>query len=62
MDLHNPILDEGQIELINELSSAPTPKLRPGEFLKMYHEDGLGHILKAPNYWIAETFSTIKGF
>ena len=62
MDLHNPILDEGQIELINELSSAPTPKLRPGEFLKMYHEDGLGHILKAPNYWIAETFSTVKGF
>ena len=62
MDLHNPILDEGQIQQVNEYLEIPTPKLRPGEFLKMYHEDGLGHILKAPNYWIAETFSTVKSF
>jgi len=62
MDLHNPILDERQIEIIEEHLTTPTPKIRLSEFLTMHTEDGLQALVKAPNYWVAETFSKVKGF
>jgi 5'-3' exonuclease len=62
MDLGNPLVDENEKQHIVETTQEPTNKLNASDFLKMYHGDGLGHVLKNPDYWIRDTFRTLSSF
>ena len=62
MDLSNPLLDDKEKTFIIELTNTSVNKLKISDFTRMYHEDGLGHILKNVDYWIRNTFSTLSSF
>ena len=62
MNLHEPILDQSQEHQIDQAYAAPTPPTKAGEFIKMCTEDGLGHLIKAPAFWVSQTFKTVKAF
>jgi DNA polymerase-1 len=62
MDLGNPLLDEDEKEFIEEIISNNVDSIKAADFLKMYHEDGLGHILNNIDYWIRNTFTTLNSF
>jgi 5'-3' exonuclease len=62
MDLGSPLVDENEKLLIQQLTEETTNKLNASDFLKMYHEDGLGHTLKNIDFWIRDTFRTLSSF
>jgi len=62
MDLSNPLVDENEKQTIQELTSVRTYNLKPEEFLKLYHEDGLVNVLKNVDYWIKDTFKVLSSF
>ena len=62
MDLSNPLVDENEKAIIEELVEARSYNLKLKEFLKLYHEDGLVNVLKNVDYWINDTFKVLSGF
>jgi 5'-3' exonuclease len=62
MDLHNPLVDERQISILEQAVEQKVPSLDIASFLQMYNEDGLGHILKNANYWLQENFKVLNSF
>jgi hypothetical protein len=62
MDLHNPLVDERQIGILEQAVEQKVPSLDIASFLQMYNEDGLGHILKNANYWLQENFKVLNSF
>jgi len=62
MDLGSPLVDEDEKMLIQQLTEETVTKLNASDFLKMYHEDGLGHTLKNVDFWIRDTFRTLSSF
>jgi hypothetical protein len=62
MDLGNPLIDENEKAIIEELVEARSYNLKLKEFLKLYHEDGLVNVLKNVDYWINDTFKVLSGF
>jgi len=62
MDLGSPLVDENEKLLIQQLTEETTNKLNASDFLKMYHEDGLGHTLKNIDFWIRDTFRILSSF
>jgi hypothetical protein len=48
--------------LIQQTVEETVTKLNASDFLKMYHEDGLGHTLKNVDFWIRDTFRTLSSF
>lgn len=62
MNLENPMLgDEDKDTILKHITSSPY-KLNIVDFVKMYHEDGLGHVLKDIDYWIRNTWSTLDRY
>lgn len=62
MDLGSPLVDEDEKTLIQQTVEETVTKLNASDFLKMYHEDGLGHTLKNVDFWIRDTFRTLSSF
>lgn len=56
MDLHNPILDDRQIEQINRAVQAPLGGLYKKQFLELYSSDGIGTFIKNIDWWVSDTF------
>lgn len=62
MDLNNPMLDSDEKEyLLNQIHES-SYELNIPAFVKMYNEDGLGHVLKNVNFWIKENFELINRY
>jgi len=62
MDLSNPLVDDNEKASIEQVTNETPNKLNVVDFLKMYHEDGLGHTLKNADYWLRDTFRTLSSF
>jgi len=62
MDLSNPIIDDNGIEELNNLIDSTSLNLQIDEFVKMHLEDGLGHLVANPSFWIRENFQTLKNY
>jgi DNA polymerase-1 len=62
MDLDNPLVDAEEKKYIESITLIPTEKIKVAEFLKMYNEDGLKHVLTNADYWIRNTFTTLSSF
>jgi DNA polymerase-1 len=62
MDLSNPLVDDNEKMSIEQETSKTPNKLNVADFLKMYHEDGLGHTLKNADYWLRDTLRTLSSF
>lgn len=62
MDLGNPLVDESEKQIIEDVIESEIENTKIIEFLNMYNEDGLGHTLKNVDYWIRNTFATLNSF
>jgi DNA polymerase-1 len=62
MDLSKPLVDENEKALIEQVTKETVTKLNASDFLKMYHEDGLGHTLPNANFWLRDTFNVLSSF
>jgi len=62
MDLSNPLVDESEKQIIEDVIESEIENTKIIEFLNMYNEDGLGHTLKNVDYWIRNTFATLNSF
>ena len=62
MDLNNPLVDENEKTYIETIVNQPVEKIKANEFIKLYNEDGLGHVLKNVEFWIRNTFTTLSSF
>jgi len=62
MDLSNPMLDEVEKEYILEHVKESPYELDMETFLKFYHKDGLGHVLKNVDYWIRDNWIIVDRY
>lgn len=62
MDLGNPMLDDLEKEFILDTVKQAPYKLNMAEFIKLYHQDGLGNILKNVEYWLRENWDKIDRY
>jgi DNA polymerase-1 len=62
MNLSNPMLDEQEKEYILNQVKEPPYKLNVETFLKFYHKDGLGNVLKNVDFWIRDNWMTIDRY
>ncbi len=63
MDLHNPMIDDNEKQILKELVEKNTPKLESQLFLKYYHEDGLRNLVnKNIEYWLQSTFKHLTSY
>jgi DNA polymerase-1 len=62
MDLSNPMLDEQEKEYILEQVEESPYELDMETFLKFYHKDGLGHVLKNVDYWIRDNWIIVDRY
>lgn len=62
MDLGNPLMDADEKLYVETIIEQPIEKIKSSEFIKLYNEDGLGHVLKNPDYWIRDTFRILNSF
>jgi DNA polymerase-1 len=62
MDLSNPLVDDGEKKHIENIIEQPIEKTKSADFLRLYHEDGLNHVLSNAEYWIRDTFKVLNSF
>lgn len=62
MDLSNPMLDEVEKEYILEHIKESPYELDMETFLKFYHKDGLGNVLKNVDYWIRDNWIIVDRY
>jgi DNA polymerase-1 len=62
MDLSNPLVDDGEKKHIENIIEQPIEKTKSADFLRLYHEDGLNHVLSNAEYWIRNTFKVLNSF
>ena len=62
MDLSNPMLDEVEKEYILEHVKESPYELDMETFLKFYHKDGLGNVLKNVDYWIRDNWIIVDRY
>jgi DNA polymerase-1 len=62
MNLSNPMVDEKEQLLIENLINELSPKLQIDMFLRLYNEDGLKHIVKDTPIWLRNTFKVLNSF
>lgn len=62
MDLSNPMLDDQERDYILNEVNEPPYELNTETFLRFYHRDGLGNVLKNVDYWIKENWSAIDRY
>ena len=62
MDLGNPLMDDLEKEYIENLVEESTPTLNTQAFLLLYNEDGIGHMIKNPEFTINDTYKVLNSF
>jgi DNA polymerase-1 len=62
MDLSNPLVDDSEKKHIENIIEQPIEKTKSADFLRLYHEDGLNHVLSNAEYWIRDTFKVLNSF
>jgi UTP-glucose-1-phosphate uridylyltransferase len=62
MNLSNPMLDKQEKEhILKEVKESPY-ELNIEAFLRFYHKDGLGNVLKNVDYWIRDNWVLIDRY
>jgi hypothetical protein len=59
MDLEIPMVSEEEKENLSQLPLDPLNELRILEFMSLYTEDGLNHIIKNTEFWLKDTFTRL---
>ena len=62
MDLGNPLMDDVEKEYIEDITEELTPALNTQAFLLLYNEDGIGHMIKNPEFTINDTYKVLNSF
>ena len=62
MDLGNPLMDDIEKEYIENLVEETTLTLNTQAFLLLYNEDGIGHMIKNPEFTINDTYKVLNSF
>lgn len=62
MDLSNPMMNEGDVEIIEKLINSPLNDFQPTIFNRMYEEDQLGKIIKNLDKWLKDNFEPLLKF
>ena len=62
MDLSNPLVDDEEKEIIEDLITMPLPALNMEAFVRLYNEDGLNHLFKDTSWWLRNTFKVLNSF
>jgi len=62
MDLGNPLMDDIEKEYIEDIVEESTPALNTQAFLLLYNEDGIGHMIKNPEFTINDTYKVLNSF
>jgi len=62
MDLSNPLMDDNEKEYLEDVVEESTPALNTEAFLRLYHEDGLGHMIKNPEFTINNVYKILNSF
>lgn len=59
MDLEIPMVSDEEKEYLSQLPLYPLNELRILEFMSLYTEDGLNHIIKNTEFWLKDTFTRL---
>ncbi len=59
MDLEIPMLSDEEKEYLSQLTKEPLNELRILEFMSLYNEDGMTHIIKNTEFWLKDTFTRL---
>jgi len=62
MDLQNPLIDQKEKHILEELIEKKAYDLNQEVFIKLYTQDGLGTSIRNPKYWLQENFKTLTGY
>ena len=59
MDLEIPMVSDEEKEYLSQLPLESLNELRILEFMSLYSEDGLNHIIKNTEFWLKDTFTRL---
>ena len=59
MDLEIPMVSDEEKEFLSQLPEEPLNELRILEFMSLYNEDGMTHILKNTEFWLKDIFTRL---
>ena len=59
MDLEIQMISDEEKEYLSQLPLDPLNELRILEFMSLYTEDGLNHIIKNTEFWLKDTFTRL---
>jgi hypothetical protein len=62
MNLQSPLLDSSDKEFLTVFAEEENIALNSKAFLRLYHDDGLGHLIKNVDFWIKDTFEVLNSF
>jgi 5'-3' exonuclease len=62
MDLGNPLIDDNDRDFIQEIVKETTPTLNIEGFMLLYNGDGIGHMIKNPEYTMNDVYKTLNIF
>ena len=62
MDLENPLIDDNDEEFLDFMIKEPTPGLNLEAFLLLYNEDGLGKLIKNPDFTLNDVYKVLNSF
>jgi len=62
MDLGNPLLDDEDKEYLEEIAASNLSALNSEGFLRLYHEDGIGKIIRNVDFWLRDIFKVLNSF
>jgi len=62
MDLSNPLLDDNDKINIQNTIENPIPEFHIKEFLELYNEDGLGHLIRNIDFWLRNCFTNLTSY
>jgi DNA polymerase-1 len=62
MNLKKPLLDDNDKEFLEAFAEDDTLVLNTEAFLRFYHDDGLGHLIKNVEFWVNDTFKVLNSF
>ena len=59
LDLEIPMVSDEEKDYLSQLPLEPLNNLRILEFMSLYSEDGLNHIIKNTEFWLKDTFTRL---
>ena len=62
MDLENPLIDDNDRAYMEESVEESVSALKLEAFLRLYHEDGLGKLIKNPEFALNDTYKVLNSF